>query len=173
VPKINPNRKCRFNFEYNMRNSPFWWILISLMILLDIYCFQAVKVVTHSAAPKTRTIIHAIYWVISAAAIITLLILPYLQFEHQARLFRTTIFAIILGLFFAKVLASVFFLIDDIRRGSQWAASRLFNNKPEVEVRDGEKFTRSVFLSWTGMILGGGLFGSLLHGFGNKYRYQL
>ncbi|HET6769392.1 MAG TPA: metallophosphoesterase, partial [Chitinophagaceae bacterium] len=30
-----------------------------------------------------------------------------------------------------------------------------------------------VFLSWTGMLMGGGLFGSLVFGFANKYNYQL
>jgi uncharacterized protein len=63
-----------------MRNSPFWWILISFMVLIDIYCFQAVKVVSQSASTKTRTIIFAIYWTVSVSAIILLMILPYLQF---------------------------------------------------------------------------------------------
>jgi predicted MPP superfamily phosphohydrolase len=36
-----------------------------------------------------------------------------------------------------------------------------------------EGISRSVFLSWTGMLFGGGLFGTLIYGFGNKYRYQV
>ena len=40
-------------------------------------------------------------------------------------------------------------------------------------MQEGETITRSIFLSWAGIIFGGGLFGSLLYGFGNKYRYQL
>ena len=157
-----------------MRNSPFWWILIGFMLLVDIYFFQAVKVVTHSAGSRTKTLIYAGYWVLSAAAIITLLILPYLQFEHQAKVFRTTIFAMIAGLFFAKLIGCIFFLIDDIRRGGQWIAGKLFFSNTEGEkLQQGEKISRSLFLSWAGMIAGGGLFGSLLWGFGNKYRYQL
>lgn len=31
-----------------MRNSPFWWILIGVMVLLDIYVFQVVKLLSHS-----------------------------------------------------------------------------------------------------------------------------
>ncbi len=157
-----------------MRNSPFWWVLIGFMILLDIYCFQALKVISQSAGNKTKAIIFAAYWIISVAAIITLLVLPYLQFEHQAKLFRTTIFAFIAGLFFAKVLASVFFLIDDLRRGTQWLAGKFFSPKTTgEELKEAERFSRSAFLSWTGMLFGGGLFGSLIYGFGNKYRYQV
>jgi len=160
--------------HFNMRNSPFWWILIGFMVLLDIYFFQAVKFVSYSASAKTRTFINAGYWILSAGAILTLLILPYLQFQHQARLFRNAIFAIIAGLFFSKLIASVFFLMDDIRRGIQWVAGKLFFAGTEGEaMQQGEGISRSAFLSWTGMMFGGGLFGSLIYGFGNKYRYQL
>jgi uncharacterized protein len=157
-----------------MRNSPFWWIFIGFMVVLDIYFFQALKVITQSASPKTRTVLYVCYWVLSIAAVVVLLLLPYLQFEKQARFTRTTIFAIIAGLFFAKLIASLFFLIDDIRRGVQWAAGKIFFSKTEGEqLQDGETISRSAFLSWTGMIMGGGLFGTLIYGFGNKYRYQV
>ena len=157
-----------------MRKSPFWWILIGCMILLDIYCFQALKVVTQNANTRWRLIIHGGYWLISATAIIALLVLPYLHFEHQARLAKSTIFALIAGLFFAKLVASLFFLIDDIRRGVQWVAAKVAEKGPENEdLRESERISRSAFLTWAGMIVGGGLFGSLIYGFGNKYRYQL
>jgi hypothetical protein len=157
-----------------MRNSPFWWILIGFMVLLDIYCFQAVKTVSHAASGRMRTIIYSAYWIISIGAIIVLLLLPYLQFQHQARFIRTTVFAIIAGIFFAKLIAAVFFLVDDIRRLFQWIAAKLFK-KESVDglVTEGEAISRSVFLSWAGMLFGGGLFGTLVYGFGNKYNYQL
>jgi uncharacterized protein len=156
-----------------MRNSPFWWILIGFMILLDIYCFQALKIVSQSASSRMKTIIYASYWIISALAIISLLVLPYLHFENQARLARSTIFAIIAGLFFAKLIAAFFFFIDDIRRLVQWIGTK-FSSSPKTAAADGsENISRSAFLSWVGMIAGGGLFGSLVYGFGNKYRYQL
>jgi uncharacterized protein len=157
-----------------MRNSPVWWIIIGLMVLLDIYCFQAIKLISHAASARTKSIIFIIYWVLSAAAIITLLVLPYLQFDNQAKLFRSTIFAIIAGIFFAKLLASVFFLIDDLRRGTQWLAGKVFPaTAGDARSETGSGISRSVFLSWAGMIAGTGLFGSLVYGFGNKYRYQL
>ena len=157
-----------------MRNSPFWWILILLMVLLDIYVFQAVKVISHPLSSKLKMIIYSVYWTTSIAAIVVLLILPYLHFDNQARFLRTTIFAIVLGLFFAKLIASVFFLVDDVRRLVQWAAGELFFQNTEGEqLQEGEKISRSAFLSWAGMIAGGGLFATLLNGFGNKYQYQV
>jgi predicted MPP superfamily phosphohydrolase len=157
-----------------MRNSPFWWIFIGFMVLLDFYVFQAIKLVSQSAGGKTRMIIFTSYWVLSVLAVATLVLLPYLHFDNQSKLFKSTIFAIIIGLFLAKLIAGLFFLIDDIRRFFQWGVSRLFSRKSTVtEVQEDEKIGRSVFLSWVGLIAGGGLFSSLLYGFGNKYKYQL
>ena len=38
---------------------------------------------------------------------------------------------------------------------------------------DGNAIPRSSFLSWLGLGIGGGLFGTLLYGFSNKYNYQV
>ncbi len=157
-----------------MRNTSFWWILIGFMIIIDIYFFQALKIVSGAASGRTKTIIYTSYWALSIAAVVILIILPYIHFEKQSRFLRTTIFAMISGLFFAKLIASVFFLIDDIRRGVQWVAGKLFFSRTEGEdLQSGETISRSAFLSWAGMIMGGGLFGTLVYGFGNKYRYQV
>ncbi len=157
-----------------MRNSRFWWFLIGFMILLDIYVFQAVRIITLPASPRIRFWIHTGYWVVSVAALITLLILPYIQFDQQSRLARSTVFAVIAGIFFAKAIAALFFLIDDIRRLFQWASYKLGFFSPGSPMKGNpEGISRSVFLSWTGMLFGGGLFGTLIYGFGNKYRYQV
>lgn len=148
--------------------------MIAFMVLLDLYFFQALKTISQSASPKAKLIIYIAYWVISAGAIIVLLLLPYLQFENQNRFIRNTLFASIAGLFFAKLIASSIFLIDDVRRVIQWIAGKvMFSNTEGEAYQAGERITRSVFLSWTGMLFGGGLFGSLVYGFGNKYNYQL
>ena len=144
-----------------------------LMVLLDFYVFQAVKVIAAPAGARTRTIIYISYWIISVAAIVVLLILPYLHFAHQARFLRTTIFAIILGLFIAKAIAALFFLVDDIRRLVQWIAGQFTSGDKAGDTPESEKISRSAFLSWTGMVAGGGIFATLMNGFGNKYHYQV
>lgn len=156
-----------------MRNSGFLWIIIAIMVVLDIYVFQALKVVTHTVTPKTRMIIFSSYWVISILAVVTLVLMPYLQYESWPKAIRTYVFAIIVGLFFAKMIASLFFLVDDVRRGIMWIIGKLFSN-PSVEVSQQDTgITRSVFLSWLGLGLGGGLFSTLLYGFSNKYNYTV
>lgn len=157
-----------------MRNTPFWWILIGLMILLDVYIFQAVRLLAQPAGQRTRFIIYSAYWSISAAALVVLLLLPYFQFSQQGRFLRSTIFAIVIGLFFAKLIAALFLLIDDIRRGIQWIAGKLlFRHTEGEDIPEGTGISRSVFMSWLGIAAGSGLFATLIYGFGNKYKYRV
>ena len=156
-----------------MRSWKFLGIIVVIMVLLDFYVFQAVKLVSGSASPKWRMFIYSSYWVVSLAAVIILLLLPVIHFDSWPKNIRFYVFATILGLFFAKILASVFFLLDDLRRLVQWASAKLFFRNTEGENLGDEGISRSIFLTWLGLGLGGGLFATLIHGFTNKYNYQL
>ena len=156
-----------------MRSSPVWLILAGLMILIDFYVFQIVKTLSHSAEPKTRTIIFTSYWIISIAALVILFILPLLNLDNYSKGVRSTVFAIIIGLFLAKMVASIFFLVDDIRRAIQWMVGKVFFKNTEGEQIEEGRISRSIFLSWMGIAVGGGLFSSLVYGFSNKYNYKV
>lgn len=154
-----------------MRSSPTWILLAGLMLLLDLYFFQVIKLVSQSASPRTKTIIYIVYWVISVLALVVLFTLPL--FEGIPKSVRSTIFAVVIGIFLSKLIASVFFLIDDIRRAIQWIAGKLFFRNTEGETIQEGKMSRSVFLSWLGLGLGATIFSSLLVGFSNKYNYKV
>jgi len=156
-----------------MRNSAFIWIVLGIMVLLDFYVFQAVKVVTQNSSPKIRTIVYYSYWGISIAAIIVLALIPFTNFDEWPRSIRNYVLATILGLLFAKLLATVFFLVDDLRRVIQWASGKLFFRNTEGENMNNDGISRSVFLSWLGLGVGGGLFSTLVYGFSNKYNYEV
>lgn len=156
-----------------MRNSGFWWVIIGVMILLDIYVYQAIKVVLPDNSPKTRLFIIALYWIISVAIIATMIAMPYVDFDGLGRTFRTYMRAIIIGLFLAKLIIGIFLALDDIRRGGMWMIGKLFSN-PSVPINTkSDGITRSAFLSWLGLAAGGSVFGTLLYGFGNKYKYHV
>jgi len=156
-----------------MRNSGFRWIIIVIMLLLDFYVFQAIKLVSHDATPKLRLTIYALYWTISVVAIVLLALLPFISYESWPRSVRTYLFATIVGLFFAKIIAVVFFMLDDVRRAIQWASTKILFQNTEGEAIGNEKISRSVFLSWMGLATGGGLFSALVYGFSNKYNYDV
>jgi predicted MPP superfamily phosphohydrolase len=153
-----------------MRNSGFLWIIIGILILLDFYVFQVIKAVTPITS-RFRTGIFIAYWTFSVITVVTLIAIPYLDFSSWPKSLRMYVFALVVAVFFSKLLASIFFAIDDIRRGSTWIITRLFSN-PSIPVSE-TGITRSAFLSWMGLAVGGTLFGSLLYGFNNKYRYEV
>lgn len=156
-----------------MRNSGFIWIIIAFMALLDIYVFQVVRMLSQHSSPKLRLAIYIAYWTLSIGAIVLLMVLPYINYDNWPKAFRSYLFATIVGLFFAKLIASLFFLADDVRRGVTWLITKLFSSQSFSVSPPSDGISRSVFLSWVGLAVGGGLFGTLMYGFGNKYRYQL
>jgi uncharacterized protein len=149
-------------------------IFIGVMLALDFYFFQAVKNVSQNLSPKAKTIVYSIYWSITILAVIGFLLFVYTEQTYLGRKVRTYLFSIIIGLFLAKMVALVFFLVDDLRRGIQWIAGKLFFNNTDVDSMNTENgISRSVFLSWLGIAAGSTLFGSLLYGFSNQYKYQI
>ena len=153
-------------------------IFISLMLLLDYYFFQAVKTVTNGASSKTKMIIACIYWGITIFCIVGFLLFVFTEQGLLGKKVRTYLFATIIGLFLAKLMGMIFLLADDLRRGIQWLAGKLFFPNTEGETMgtgngNGEGISRSVFLSWVGIAAGTTLFGSLVYGFSNKYNYHI
>jgi len=143
------------------------------MILLDTYVFQAIKLLSHSASARTKTIIYTIYWGISIFALLIFLFFVLTDPATVPKKVRTYLFATVVGLFMGKLISVVFFLVDDVRRVIQWISGKLFFRNTEGEQLTEEGISRSAFLSWVGLAAGSTLFGSLVYGFGNKYNYEV
>lgn len=159
-----------------MRNSPIWWFMLGLMVLTDLYVFFATKSLVNSSSQRTRTFFMVSYGLVSVSAVILVLVLPYLHFLKQAHLLRSTLFALVFALFIAKIVAGVVFLTDDIRRGLQWVAGMFFSNHNEVAEISGAAnggISRSVFITWLGVAVGGSFFSTFVYGLSNKYNYHV
>ncbi len=149
------------------------FIFVAILLLLDMYAFQAFKTVSLHSTSRAKTIINAAYWAVSALVIATFLTLVLTRSDFMPRVVRNTMFAIIIGLFLAKLTMVFFILIDDIRRFFQWIVLKIMYSSKNVDTRETEGISRSVFLSWIGLAAGTTLFGSLLYGFSNKYKYHV
>jgi predicted MPP superfamily phosphohydrolase len=157
-----------------MRSATSWWIIALVIFLLDLYVFQALKTVSQQGSERGRQAIFITYWVVSFFTIATMLSFPYLQFLQSSKIFRNYVFAILIGLFLAKLIGSLFFVADDIRRGALVLMNKIFPlSGAQYMGPEGQGIPRSTFLSWLGLGLGGTLFGTLLFGFSNKYNYQV
>ena len=154
-----------------MRSWRYVWIVPILVLVLDLYVFQAIKTVSQGASPRVRSVIHTGYWVVSILAILILFFLPW--FYRRFTWMQGYAFFILIGFYLAKILVGVFLLLDDIRRAIQWAAGRLLAASGPAPAVPAEGVSRSVFMSWLGLGIGAGLYSSLVYGFSNKYRYRV
>lgn len=149
------------------------WIFIGFMLLVDFYVFQSLRIVTATLPIKLRWAVHIFYWSFTVAAIIIFLTIPYIQFQLLPGFIRNYVFAFVVLFFIAKMVAALFFLIDDIRRILQWSGTKAYSMFSEKESFQADGISRSVFLSWLGIGVGGSLFGTLLYGINNKYKYKV
>ncbi|HEV9037558.1 MAG TPA: metallophosphoesterase [Puia sp.] len=150
-----------------MRSPRFILIFILIALVLDFYVFQALKAITQGMAPRWRTAIFTVHWAVSAVALITVFVTTRM---HLGTRISSYLIAIVLGLYIAKVIAAVFFLIDDIRRLIQWTVTRVGHH---TESTDGDTISRSAFLSWIGVGLGTTVYSTFLYGFSNIYNYKI
>lgn len=156
-----------------MRNWGSWWGVALCMLALDMYVFMAVRTVCRRFSPGVKRVLYILYWVLSVGCIVSIAVFPYMQGVTASKFFRNYLFAIVVGMFFAKLLTAIFLLLDDFRRLFTWLLRRLIPPRPEKDSDDTTGIPRSAFLSWMGMAVGGTLLGSLIYGFSNKYRYKI
>lgn len=148
-------------------------LVIIVLILLDIYIFQILRFVLQSASPRVRLISFVAFWAISAISVSIILFGNFFRIESWPPMLRNYTFAILIGIFISKVIAGVFFMVDDVRRVVQWVGVKAYDQWVSAAPLPERNISRSAFLSWLGIGLGTTMFGTLLYGFSNKYRYQV
>lgn len=154
-----------------MRSWRYIWVVPVLVLVLDLYVFQAVKAASQSASPRMRSIIYGVYWVTSILALLLLCFLPYMY--RRFTWMQGYAFFILVGFYLAKLVVSGFLMVDDIRRVIQWIAGGLLGASKSGATGSREGISRSVFMSWLGMGVGAGTYSALLYGLSNKYKYRV
>jgi predicted MPP superfamily phosphohydrolase len=149
------------------------WIFIAFMLCIDFYVFQALRLVTANLSPKPKWIIYGIYWSFTIAAVLLFFILPNIRYEILPTFIKQYFIPILIGFFIAKLVAAIFLFLDDVRRIFHWLGLKLASSFSDKVNYPTDEITRSVFLSWIGLGIGGSIFGTLLYGFGNKYKYRI
>ncbi len=153
-----------------MRNAKGMWIFAAILLLLDVYVFQALRVITLNTNNKTKLVIYSIYWLVTILSLTIFLLLPQFMLDPKYKQKISYAFSIVVGLTFFKIFIALFLAVDDIRRLVQWISAFFVTNK---EKSIDNNISRSAFLSWLGIGVGGTLFSTLLLGFTNKYNYKV
>ncbi|MEO9871285.1 metallophosphoesterase [Ekhidna sp.] len=121
--------------------------LVSIYLILDIYVFVAVKSLSDGLSPIWKRALFTFYWTISILSLVGVLLYRQIdpkQFQ-DLRLYITTFFFV---LFIGKVFATIFLMLEDIRRGVTW----ITNLFPFVEEK--HSTSRSDFMRKTAIVAG-------------------
>jgi len=136
-------------------------IAFAVLILIDIYFYQAVLAISKSWSPVWKSVARYGYWVPTALSFGALLWWqladPYTINANVRNWIITGVFAT----YFSKLIGIIFLLIDDIQRLVRWAA-QLFQKKNEA--LPGEPITRSQFLTQAAVIASAVPFGAMVYG---------
>jgi predicted MPP superfamily phosphohydrolase len=155
-----------------MNRIVFGLLIVAVLVGIDFYLFSAFRFLTQNLSARWRTTLHIAFWAVSAFGVALLLAAPLLATDSVPRVVRNQVFAVFGLLLLSKLVAAGFFLADDLRRALQWSGLKIYRTVADTGNADELTVSRSVFMSWLGVTAGGGLFGSLLWGVGNRYRYR-
>ena len=123
-------------------------ILISVLLIVDIYSFQAVRLLSMSASVYWKRFSYSLFWLLSVTTVTVICVSALSNWHAWPTGFRTYLFASLFLLFFSKLIISIFLLADDLFRGGKWIAQTVTSDKKEG-------ISRLKFISQAGMVVSG------------------
>lgn len=152
-----------------MRSPIFILFFVSILILIDFYIYHVLKTLSQGASTQVKSIVFIVYWALCLISLSSFLLFPYINNPY----FKQYIFSVSIGWVLTQITMVMFFLLDDVRRGTFWTVGQISSAAGAKFLNSDKGIPRSTFLSWLGVGLSSSLFFSLIYGFGNKYNYQL
>ncbi|NND05451.1 MAG: metallophosphoesterase [Saprospiraceae bacterium] len=143
------------------------FIFLSLLLVIDLYAFQAFRIFSQSWSRFPRVSMVATYLILSLVAYLYVIGSSNHWFEGVHKNINIYLRAFVFILFFSKFFVAIFVGIDDLRRLLSWFGGQFSSGAaPDL--------SRSRFLAHMGLIVGALPFISLTYGIlRNTYRYKL
>ena len=154
-------------------------ILIILLILIgiDFYVFQGMKVAMRSNSLVAQKNSFATYWTIAFLCIAFVLLAVVTDWHSWNKMVRTYVFAFVVVIYLSKIVVVPFLVIDDVIRLSRWtigSISELFSSSDSPELHQGHSISRTQFIVKLGLFAGAIPFVSLIYGMiRGAYNYQV
>lgn len=136
------------------------------VVLIDLYLWQAIRVLIKDRAIWYKKFIKTIFWSIPFLVLFLFALNFFTSFSESNRLVRTYLMAFFFIVYASKLVAFLFILIDDIKRLFIWIwrviERKLLNRKEEADEEEmeeaigleTEKISRSQFIARAGLIAG-------------------
>jgi predicted MPP superfamily phosphohydrolase len=121
---------------------------------IDLYVFQAIRVVGQDMPEFWKRFLFTGYWIITIIVLMGYFTYHFVNPDAFPKIFRTFLMVGIFINYFAKTFTVVFLVIDDLFRAGQWIVS-LFNSKVTSQGSEATNgISRSEFLVKTALIAG-------------------
>jgi len=148
-----------------MNRTIFFILLTFVLVAIDWYVWQGLRLATRHFAPATQRWIGGAYWGFTALTLVAYVAMQLLPPDYFGRTTRTFVFAFIAIPYLSKLLAVFILLLDEIRRFFQWVVSFVFPAAATPDPVSGDPvIPRSEFLASTAVIAGAGLMGTFAFG---------
>ena len=143
-----------------------------LVLLIDLYFYQAIVVLSQNLSPFKRIAIRNAYWAITAYTLligITAIVIPFHTWIPFARVYLFSFAAVLM---ICKLIGSSFILIDDIGRFGVWVFNSVFTPSLDSASRSGGvtrlKFLNQLAVVFAAIPLGAFVYGMVKSGFDYK-----
>lgn len=160
------------------RSWGFLATVITLLSLVEYYCYVAFRLSIASLSQTNKKWITAVYIIVSLVGWASLFWMRYVSAHTFPKNVKALILAALFGFVVGKLLIAVFMLLGDVYRFFQWIAKSARSAPVHLQA-DGidqgaaNLLPRSVFLSRMALLAAGLMFGGFVWGTTNRYRYHL
>jgi len=145
--------------------------VIGVFILIDLYFFQSIKIISNNFSSEKRTIVYFIYWLITALCIAFVFSFNSLSDLGSLKSLKLYGLSIVFIILISKIFGSLPVIADDLIRLVKWIIG-LFSYGSNHSVSQG--ITRSKFLSQLAILFAALPFITFLYGMiKGAFNYQL
>ena len=130
-------------------------LILFILLLIDLYVFQAVKTAVQGFSSSTRSFFYWLYWSFTVITILGIFCFRITSPMQGARIIRLFILGFLFVNYIPKLIVILFLLVDDLIRVTKWGIQQISliinhsNATPEPGVN---AITRSEFLSKTALM---------------------
>jgi len=164
-----------FTFAVMMKSLFIRGSILAVVILMDLYVFQAIKIMVDHRSIMLQRFVYMLFWGITVFSVVILIMTFFVDFHVWPKVFRQYTVGILGAIYLSKIVILPFLLIDDVIRGITWIFSFFSKEKATdagIPISSGKGISRIRFLSYLGVFLAAIPFFSMIYGmFYGKYRY--
>ncbi len=153
-------------------------IFLIILLLIDLYAFQAFRFASRGYSQIAIRWIKTIYWFISCFCFALIVFTQFSDWHTWNIYFRTYSLALLIILITSKIVLVPFVLVDDIVRLFRWLLIKISSwfkrPGPKENVQQAKTLSRSDFIIKTGLLIGSIPFFSMIYGMAfNPYNYKI